>query len=145
LQETLGRVYEPFSRPNWLPGSLIASAVITGSWGLLIYTGSVDTIWPMFGVANQSLSILALTLVTTWLVNQGKAKWMWVTLVPLLWVCSTTLTAATLLVTERFPAMMKDKPVTATLSTVMTVFVVVSVLSLLTWSVARWVVVLRRK
>jgi carbon starvation protein len=145
LQETLGRVYEPFSRPNWLPGSLIASAVITGSWGLLIYTGSVDTIWPMFGVANQSLSILALTLVTTWLVNQGKAKWMWVTLVPLLWVCSTTLTAATLLVTERFPAMMKDKPVTATLSTVMTVFVVTSVLSLLTWSVARWVVVLRRK
>jgi carbon starvation protein len=145
LQETLGRVYEPFSRPNWLPGSLIASGVITGAWGLLIYTGSVDTIWPMFGVANQSLSILALTLITTWLVNQGKEKWMWVTLIPLLWVCSTTLTAATLLVTERFPAMMSEKPVTATLSTIMTVFVVVSVLSLLTWSVARWVVVLRRK
>jgi len=142
LQEALGRVYEPFGRPNWLPGSLIASAIITGAWGLLIYTGSVDTIWPMFGVANQSLSILALSLVTTWLVNSGRAKYIWVTLLPLMWVCSTTLTAASLLVTQRFPAMMAEKPVTAVLSSAMTVFVVASVGSLVLWSVARWVGVL---
>ncbi len=153
LQETLGRVYQPFARPDWLPGSLLASAAITGGWGWLIYTGTVDTIWPMFGVANQSLAILALAIVTTWLVNTGRGRWAFVTVVPMLWVCSTTLTAATHLVTVRFPLMIEkgrklldagdaagNKDVlTGYLSIAMTVFVVASVGSLVLWSAARWV------
>jgi carbon starvation protein len=149
LQETVGRVHEPFARPDWLPGSLIASAVITGGWGWLIYTGSVDTIWPMFGVANQSLAILALAIVTTWLVNTGRGKWAFVTVLPMLWVCSTTLTAATNLVTYRFPAMIDagrklgdagaKQVLTGYLSIAMTVFVVACVGSLVLWAVARWV------
>ena len=62
LQETLGRVYAPFARPDWLPGSLLASAVITAGWGYLIWGGSITTIWPMFGVANQALAVLALAV-----------------------------------------------------------------------------------
>jgi len=152
LQETLGAVFEPFARADWLAGSLIASAIITGGWGLLIYTGSVDTIWPMFGVANQSLSILALAIITTWLVNTGKAKYAAVTLLPMLWVCSTTLTAATSLVTQRFPDMIAKgrelgdtgyaMVLTATLSSAMTIAVVAAVGSLVLWSAARWVLVL---
>jgi carbon starvation protein len=149
LQETVGKVYPPFARPDWLPGALIASAVITLGWGWLIYTGSVDTIWPMFGVANQSLAILALAIVTTWLVNTGRGKWSFVTIIPMLWVCSTTLTAATQLVTQRFPTMIHDGVkagdagaklfVTGILSLVMTVFVVTCVGAVVLWSAARWV------
>ena len=156
LQETLGRVHPPFARPDWLPGALLASAAITGGWGWLIYTGSVDTIWPMFGVANQSLAILALAIVTTWLVNTGRGKWAFVTVVPMLWVCTTTLTAATQLATVRFPLMIEQgrkmleggNPagsrvvLTGYLSIAMTVFVVASVGSLVLWSAARWVGVL---
>ena len=149
LQETVGKVFPKFARPDWLPGALIASGVITLGWGVLIYTGSVATIWPMFGVANQSLAILALAIVTTWLVNTGKGKWSFVTIVPMLWVCSTTLTAATLLVTERFPKMIDDgrklgeagnmAVVTGALSIAMTVFVVACVGAVVLWSAARWV------
>lgn len=153
LQETVGKVYAPFARPDWLPGALIASAVITAGWGWLIYTGSVDTIWPMFGVANQSLAILALAIVTTWLVNTGRGRWGFVTILPMLWVCSTTLTAATQLVTQRFPAMISDGQklvdagnaaghkavITGGLSIAMTVFVVACVGAVVLWSAARWV------
>ncbi len=153
LQETVGKVYPKFARPDWLPGALIASGVITAGWGWLIYTGSVDTIWPMFGVANQSLAILALAVVTTWLVNTGRGKWSFVTIVPMLWVCSTTLTAATNLVTVRFPTMISDGQkmvdagnaaggkavVTGALSIAMTVFVVACVGAVVLWSIARWV------
>jgi carbon starvation protein len=159
LQETLGRVYAPFARPGWLPGSLMASAAITGGWGWLIYTGSVATIWPMFGVANQSLAILALAIVTTWLVNTGRGKWAFVTVLPMLWVCSTTLTAATTLVTVHLPEKIADgralieagntaghrDVLTGYLSIAMTVFVVTSVGSLVLWAVARWVGVLTGK
>ena len=103
LQETVGRVWKPFAKQDWLAGALISSAAITGSWGWLISTGSIDTIWPMFGIANQLLSVLALSLVTTWLVNTGRGKYAFVTILPMLWVMSTTLTAAKLLVFERFP------------------------------------------
>jgi carbon starvation protein len=140
LQETLGRVWAPFARPDWLPGALIASAVITLGWGWLIYTGSIGTIWPMFGIANQLLAVLALALVTTWLVNTGRGKYWWVTLLPMLWVASTTLTAGVQLVAVRFPAMIdKGQKVTGYLNIALTLFVMTSVLALVVWSAARWV------
>src|SRR5438132_735571 len=53
LQETAGRVYKPLGRTGWLPGALAASALVTGGWCWLVWTGSINTIWPMFGIANQ--------------------------------------------------------------------------------------------
>jgi carbon starvation protein len=151
LQETAGRVYKPFARPDWLPGAIVASAAVTAGWGWLVYTGSIDTIWPMFGIANQLLAVLALALVTTWLVNVGRGRYAPLTVLPMLFVMSTTLTAAANLVTFRFPGMIDEgrsanKPgmvLSGYLSSVMTVFVVVCVCTLVLWSVARWLAVWR--
>ena len=143
LQETMGRVYAPFARPDWLPGSLLASGVITGGWSWLIYTGNIGTIWSMFGVANQLLAALALTLVTTWLINTGKAKYAALTILPMLWVMTTTLTAGTQLIFWRFPAMIeKGQVFTGWLNISVTTFVMCSVLTVIIWSIARWIAVL---
>ena len=88
----------PLARPDWLPGALIASALVTFGYGWFIYTGNITTIWSMFGIANQALAILALALVTTWLVNRGRGRYALVTILPMLFVMSTTFSAATILV-----------------------------------------------
>ena len=56
---------------------------MTLGWGLLVLTGSVTTIWPMFGIANQLLAVVALALVTTWLVNTGRARYAPLTILPM--------------------------------------------------------------
>jgi carbon starvation protein len=161
LQETAGRVYAPLARPDWIPGAVFASAAVTAGWAGLVWTGSIDTIWPMFGIANQILAVLALTLVTTWLMNNGKAKYAPVTLLPMLFVSSTTLTAAVKMVTGRFAGMIADGEkmmaveataaagrklmVTGYLNSGLTVFVVACVCVLVLWAAARWVVVLQRR
>jgi carbon starvation protein len=94
LQELGGRVYRPLGELRWLPGNLAMSAVVVVAWGYLIYTGSVATIWPMFGVANQLLAAIALGIGTTIILKAGLAKYAWVTLVPMCFMFATTLTAA---------------------------------------------------
>ncbi len=94
LQEFLGSIYAPFKKTDWLPGNLLASTVIVGGWTYLIWNASISTIWPMFGIANQLLAAIALAVGSTILVKTGKAKYLWVTLVPLSFVTITTLTAA---------------------------------------------------
>lgn len=91
-QEALGKVYAPFARANWIPGSLITSFMVVFAWGYFIYTGSVSTIWPMFGVANQLLATLALAVGTSFLINHGKRKYIWITLGPMIFVGITTIT-----------------------------------------------------
>ncbi len=96
LQETGGRFYKPFARTNWLPGNLIASSVVVFCWAYFIYTGSVATIWPMFGTANQLLATLALAVGTSYIINRGKARYAWITILPMLFVGITTITAGLL-------------------------------------------------
>ncbi|TRZ69882.1 MAG: carbon starvation protein A [Bacteroidetes bacterium] len=96
LQESLGKVYKPFARANWLPGNLLASGIVVIFWGYFIYTGSVSTIWPMFGTANQLLATIALTIGTSYIINQGKIRYAWVTIIPLVFVGITTFTAGIL-------------------------------------------------
>jgi carbon starvation protein len=93
LHELLGRVHKPFSNTAWLPGNLITSALVVLSWGYLIYTGSISTIWPLFGTGNQLLATIALAVVTTFLINMGKVKYAFITAVPMCFVGVTTLTA----------------------------------------------------
>jgi carbon starvation protein len=102
LQEFIGRVYKPFARSDWLPGSLISTTIICFAWGYFIWTGSIDTIWPMFGVSNQLLAGVALAVGTTILINQGKAKYAWVTFIPLAFVAVTTLTAGYMNVRDNY-------------------------------------------
>ena len=82
LHELLGKVHKPFSNTAWLPGNLVTSALVVMSWGYLIYTGSISTIWPLFGTGNQLLATIALAVTTTFLVNMGKAKYAFITAIP---------------------------------------------------------------
>ena len=91
LQEAFGKVYPPFGRTNWLIGNLITSFMVVFAWGYFIYTGGVSTIWPMFGVANQLLATLALAIGTSFLINHGKRKYIWITLIPMSFVGITTI------------------------------------------------------
>ncbi len=93
LQEALGKLWHPLGRANWLPGSLAASGLVVVAWGYFIYTGSIQTIWPMFGTANQLLAGVALVVGTSFIINRGKARYSWVTIVPMAFVLATTLTA----------------------------------------------------
>ncbi len=102
LQEMLGRVAKPFSNSNWIPGILISTGLVVGSWGYLIYTGSISTIWPLFGAGNQLLATIALAIITVYLINQGKLRYAWVTAIPMVFVGVTTFAAALLSITDIF-------------------------------------------
>jgi carbon starvation protein len=145
LQEAAGRLYPPLARPDYLPAALVASALIAAGYGWLIYTGSIDTIWPMFGIANQGLAVLALALVTTWLVRSGRGCYAWVTAVPMIFVLSTTTSAAALMVTVRFPAMIREgRAVAGYLNIALTLFVMTTVGLLVLWALASWLAALVR-
>ncbi len=94
LQELGGYVYKPLGQTRWLPGNIIMSGAVVFAWGYMIYTGSVSTIWPMFGVANQLLAAIALGIGTTIIIKSGRLKYAWVTFIPMCFMFVTTLTAA---------------------------------------------------
>lgn len=96
LQEALGKRIKPFQRTDWLPGNLFASGLVVFAWAYFIYTGSVSTIWPMFGTANQLLATIALAIGTSFIINRGRIKYAWITILPMLFVGVTTITAALL-------------------------------------------------
>ena len=101
-QEFLGKIYKPFEKTDWMPGTIVSSALVVFAWAFFILTGSISTIWPMFGVANQLLATIALSVGTTVIINQGKARYAWVTILPLSFVSVTTLTAAWQNITDNF-------------------------------------------
>jgi carbon starvation protein len=101
IQEIGGKVWAQFGKQDWLPGTLIASLLAVSGWGYLIWTGNIDTIWPMFGIANQLLAVVALSIVGTVIVNAGRARYLWVVVVPMAFVTTTTMTAGVQLI-QRF-------------------------------------------
>ncbi len=102
IQEFGGRIWQPLARTNWLPGNVLASVAIVLGWGYFIWTGSISSIWPMFGIANQLLAVVALAVGTTIIINMGRAKYAFVTFIPLCWVAITTLSAGYLSVQDNF-------------------------------------------
>src|SRR5262249_40390773 len=141
LQEALGTLHPKFEQTDWLPGAALATAVVTFGWGILIYTGSIDTIWPMFGIANPLLAVIALCLVTPLLITTDRARYAPVPLLPMLFVTATTMTAGTSMV-RQFAVLIQTNPLKWTLNIAFTIFVMASVGSLLLMAVARWVSVL---
>jgi carbon starvation protein len=93
LQEFGGKIYKPMEKTDWIPGTIISTGLVVFSWGYFIWTGNISTIWPMFGSANQLLASIALAVATIALINAGKVRYLWVTLVPLAFVSVTTLYA----------------------------------------------------
>jgi carbon starvation protein len=100
IQDLVGNVWRPFARTSWLPGNLIASALIVAAWGYFLFAGVNDpqggiyTLFPLFGIANQLLAAVALTVGTTILIKMGKLRYAWVTALPLAWDAAVTLTAS---------------------------------------------------
>ncbi len=97
LQDFLGRyVYKPFSDIDWWPGVLLTSAAISGAWGYMLWGGNVASIWPIFGVSNQLLATLALTIGTTMILrNSTKMIYSWITILPLTYMVATVFRAGT--------------------------------------------------
>jgi carbon starvation protein len=111
LQEFIGRAWKPFGRTDWLPSTLISTVLIVLAWSYFIWTGNISTIWPMFGVANQLLAVVALAVATTLVINIGRTKYAWITFMPLCFVATTTLTAGYLNITDNFwPMAIGDNP-----------------------------------
>jgi len=100
IQDLVGNVWRPFARTSWLPANLVASAVIVGAWGYFLYAGvndplgGINQLFPLFGIANQLLAAVALTVGTTILIKMGKLRYAWVTALPLAWDAAVTLTAS---------------------------------------------------
>ena len=140
LQEALGKVYAPFARTNWLPGNLITSLLIVFGWGYFIYTGTVATIWPMFGVANQLLATLALAIGTTYLINNGKRKYMWVTVTPMVFVGITTITGGVMNILNIYiPQIMGEKSHTqGIINTTLTCVILICVVLIIMEAAQKW-------
>jgi carbon starvation protein len=98
LQEIFGRINPKLGRPDWWPGAIAATALMVCGWWYFLSTNSVETIWPMFGVSNQLLAVIALMVATTALVRSGKGRFAWVTAVPLVFVSITTTTAGVMMI-----------------------------------------------
>lgn len=94
LQEAIGPFYKPIGQHNWFPGIVITSFLVVLSWGYLIHSGNISTIWPIFGIANQLLAGIALGIGTTFILKSGKIKYCLITLIPMLFMYTTTLVAA---------------------------------------------------
>jgi len=82
--------------------AIFFSALITFAWGYLLYSGSISTIWPLFGTANQMLAVIAFAVATTYLIRSKKTRYVWVTAVPLAFTTVTTLTAALMNIFENY-------------------------------------------
>jgi carbon starvation protein len=100
LQDSIGNLWPKYADISWKPASWSASAVVVGLWGYMLYIGVTDPLgginqlFPLFGISNQLLAAIALTLCVTLLFKHGKAKWTWVPGVALAWDLTTTMTAS---------------------------------------------------
>ncbi len=143
VQELVGKAWPRFGRPGWLPGAMVSTALVVLAWGYFIWTGNIDTIWPMFGIANQLLAVVALCVVTAVLFNTGRGRYAWISLAPLAFVLTTTTSAGVLLI-ERFWNAARVEGVPAAeafkwnLNLILTVIMLALVGVILVVSVRRW-------
>jgi carbon starvation protein len=136
-----GRFYKKLEEPNWLPGSVVTSALVVAAWAAFIWSGSISTIWPMFGIANQLLAAVALCVATTIIINSGRAKYAWVTLMPLAFVGTTTLVAGYESITDIFWPLAKNPEtnVQGLINTSLTAIIMFAAVVIMVDSFRRWV------
>jgi carbon starvation protein len=100
LQDLMGQVWKPFKQTNWMPGILATSGIVVAAWGWFLYQGvrdplgGINTLWPLFGIANQLLAAVALVVATTILLKMHRLRYVWVTILPTVWLVAVTMTAS---------------------------------------------------
>jgi carbon starvation protein len=147
VQEFVGRAWKPFERTNWLPGAYISTAVVVFAWAYFIWAGSISTIWPMFGTANQLLAGVALAVATSAIINAGKVRYVWVTMIPMFFVSITTLVAGYFNVVDNYLPLISN-PETSTqgyVNSILTVVIMVCAIVIMIESFRRWYAVLVKK
>jgi carbon starvation protein len=135
-----GRFYKRFEEPTWMPGAYITTALVVAGWAAFIWSGSISTIWPMFGIANQLLAAVALCVATTVIINSGRARYAWTTLLPLAFVATTTLVAGWMSITDNFWPMSQraETAMQGYINTALTAILMVASIIILVDSIRRW-------
>lgn len=147
VQESLGKVWKPLGSLDWLPASLLSTSLVVFGWGYFIATNSVSTIWPMFGLANQLLSLIALAIVTTVMINAGKVHYAAVTLIPLAFVAATTMTAGYWEITGPFYGLYLEPAtrIKGILNIALTALLLACVVVVVASAARRWIEVIQGK
>jgi carbon starvation protein len=139
LQEMIGKIFPKVGEVHWMPGIILTSAIFTGTWGYLVYTGDIATIWPLFGISNQLLASSALIICTSMLIRLGRAKYAWTTAIPGILMAFVTLYAGYLNIVDNY------LPKKLYLLIVLSIMVMALVLIVLVATIRRWVELLNLK
>jgi carbon starvation protein len=169
LQDALGHVWAPLGRTSSYPSIMATSALVVAAWGYFLWQGirdplgGINSLWPLFGICNQLLAAVALCVATTIIVKMGRARYMWITLLPLSWLVAVTFTAAwqkifhsnpligflahanQLVATQPAPADLARKVFNDRLDAVVAGFLVVLVAVIVVESALQWISVLSGK